>query len=418
MAERDNSTGRYKTVSVDQSVERKQSPIEYVLTTQKFRVRQDLASLRVAIESANNITNFNRFLLHNVYRELVTDPMVHSQWESRKMKTKEKKFSFVGKDGTENEEVTAFFNKNWFTDWIDKALDSKLWGFSLLEFGPFYNNTFNSYAVQSGTHDRIYDPITVIDRDYVKPEFGVITQNYGNNVGIGFSDPQYKDYIMFIGQTHDFGLLYKLARIVLYKQNALGNWSEWIEVFGMDKRVGYTRSQDADRRMFMKALRDLGSNSYGVFNETDKVEYIGTTRTDAYKVYQEFLKDANAEISKVIFGQDVISNNTGHVIGKTGENVSNMYGDTDARDVAEWVNDKLIPFVENLGFNCQGTKLQWDTSEKLSQTELADRDLKITQMGFKLDVDYVQNTYNVVAEEAEEPAPEAVKKTYQQSKTK
>src|SRR5579864_9762444 len=101
MAERDPNTGRFKTVSVDQSIERKQSPIEYVLTTQKFRVRQDLASLRIAIESANNITNFNRYLLHQVYREVIQDPMVHSQWESRKMKTKEKKFSFCSPDGTE-----------------------------------------------------------------------------------------------------------------------------------------------------------------------------------------------------------------------------------------------------------------------------------------------------------------------------
>jgi hypothetical protein len=37
----------------------------------------------------------------------------------------------------------------------------------------------------------------------------------------------------------------------------------------------YGNNTDADRRTFMKALRDLGSNSYGVFNETDKVEYIG-----------------------------------------------------------------------------------------------------------------------------------------------
>ncbi len=132
MAERDPNTGRFKTVAIDQSIERRPSPIEYVLTTQKFRVRQDLASLRVAIESANNITNFNRFLLHNVYREVIQDPMVHSQWESRKMKTKEKKFSFVDQNGEINEEVTAFFKKNWFTDWIDKALDSKLWGFSLI----------------------------------------------------------------------------------------------------------------------------------------------------------------------------------------------------------------------------------------------------------------------------------------------
>jgi len=401
-----------KTVATDPKVEQKRSPIEYVLAQQKFRVRQDIASLKLAIESANTITNYSRFLLHNVFREVMMDTMVTSQWESRKMKTKEKEFRMVKKnakgDSEENENLTAIFENSWFLDWIDGCLDSKLWGFTLMDFGQLEDGIFQQYKVTSSNTTRIYDPVTIIDRDCVKPEFGIITQTYGMNTGVSFSDPEYKDFLMFVGQTHDFGLLFKLAKYVLFKNNCLGNWSEWIEVFGMDKRVGYTRAQDAERINFLKAMRDLGNNAYGVFSEGDKVEYIGSQRTDAYKVYEQFLKYTDEQIAKVIFGQDVVTNNTGRVVGEVGENVSNMYGDTDAKFIARLVNGKLIPFMENLGVNFDGHIFEWDTDEKLTMIEKADRDLKISQMGKVFTDEYIEETYGVMLDETPDPS-EAIK---------
>lgn len=406
------SRNRSKIVAFNPEVRPKSSPLEYVLAQQKFRVRQDIATFRLAIESANNITNYNRFLLHQIYREVMMDTMINSQWESRKMKTKEKEFKLCPPNGKENMKVSEIFRAPWFLDWIDAVLDSKLWGFSLIEFGEVIDGQFSTYAVKiNGSQTRIFDPITIIDRDNVKPEMGIITETYGQNQGVSFDDKLYKDFLMFVGQTHDLGLLYKLSKIALFKNNALGNWSEWIEVFGMDKRIGYTRTQDTDRVNFMKAMRDLGNNGYGVFNDGDKVEYLGTTRTDAYKAYSEPVAYFDAQISKIIFGQDVISNNTGHVIGKVGENVSNMYGDTDAKFVSHMVNMRLMPFMENLGFNFGGCRFDWDTTEKLTMTEKADRDLKITQMGKRLTDEYVERTYQVTLDETPEIDPE-IDKTY------
>jgi hypothetical protein len=400
-------------VSIDPATTRRSSPIDYIVAMQKFRTRQDLASLRLAIETANNITNYNRYLIHQIYREVVRDPVVSSQWESRKMKTKQKSFKFVNEAGEEDINVTAIFNKSWFTQFIDHALDADFWGHTLLEFGPIKDNRFQSYEVDSNGRKRIYDPITVIDRDFVKPELGIIAQTYGNNTGVAFSDPEYSDYLFPIGKAHDFGLLFKLADIFLLKNNAVHNWSEWIEVFGMDKRVGYTRTQDQDRVNFMKAIRDLGNNSFGVFNQDDKVEYIGSQRQDAFNVYLEFIKNADSSIAKLIWGQDVITNNTGHVIGEVGESISNMYGDMDSKNILELVNDRLIPFIENLGANCNGCKMQWDTKENLKQSELADRDLKISQMGFKIDPEYIETTYGILVEEIVEADNDSdIKKMY------
>jgi|ADGO01.1.fsa_nt_gi Mu-like prophage protein gp29 len=387
-------TNNYQAVAVAapevNPINRNQSPIKYILEQQKLRTRQDLLKLRLAIDSAENVTNFDRELLHNIYREVEKDPNLSSNWESRKMKVKEKPFKVVDAEGRENTELTKILESPWFFDWVDAALDSKKWGFSLIEFGPLINNEFVPFEVNG----KLYDAITVIDRDNVKPELGIITYTPGESTGISFSDPRYSDYLMFIGKFRDRGFLWKAAKYILFKDNCLGNWSEWAEVFGMDVRIGKTRAQGNDRDRFIRAVRDIGSNAYAVIAETDSIDFKGTTRTDAYRVYHELVNYIDEQVAKLIFGQDVVSNNTGRVVGTVGENVANMYGDNDARFIEHLVNKRLFPFMENLGFRWGDHYFKWDTTEKLSLKDRAEIDAKIAKDMGKIHSDeYINQTY-------------------------
>lgn len=390
--------------------ERKNSPIKYILDQQKLRTRQDLLKLRVAIDSAENVTSYNRELLHDIFREVIKDPNLSSNWESRKMKVKEKPFKVRKKGGEreENEELTEHLeNASWFFDFIDQALDSRMWGFSLLEFGSLQEGNFMPYKVG----EKFYKPVTCIDRDNVKPELGIITSTPGETTGISFDDQKYAKYLMFVGDFRDRGILDKAAKYVLFKDNALGNWSEWAEVFGMDKRIGYTSADGEDRKAFLRALRDIGSNAYGVFGDRDKIEYLGTQRTDAYKVYHEFAMYIDEQLAKLVFGQDVVSNNTGKVVGSVGENIANMYGDNDARFIKSLINTQLFPMMEELGFNWEGHYFDWDTTEKLSLIDRAEVDYKISQMGKDHSDDYINKTYGTDVTKKEEPEMDPVKVT-------
>lgn len=385
---------------------RKNSPISYILEQQKIRVRQDMLRLRIAIDACENIYNYNRYLLHNVYREIIKDPNLNAQWTSRKMKTLEKPFKWVNESGDEVPEMTKKFEVQWFYDWIDSALDSKLWGFTCMEFGPLMDGIFLPYTVQTDYGVKIYNPITILDRDNVKPELGIITHMPGDKTGLSIADPKYSSYVMLISSDYrDQGLLGKLAKYILFKDNALGNWSEWAEVFGMDVRIGKTDTTGPDRQAFIQAIRDMGSNAYGVFTSRDEVEYVGTQRTDAFQVYNELIRYLDSQTSKLVFGQDVVSNETGKLKGTVGENISNMYGDNDARFIAGLVNFRLKPFMENLGFDFGGTSFKWDSTEKLKLADRADVDLKISQMGFTIDPDYIVETYGTPVEVKEMPEP-------------
>lgn len=409
-----NNRHRYQQVqnavmAPEKIQEKKNSPIKYILEQQKLRTRQDLLKLRVAIDSAESVHSYDRSLLHDIYREIDKDPTLHSNWTSRKMKVMEKPFKIkkVGSD-EEDKAKTQILEAPWFFKWIDACMESKKMDFSLIEFGPLdtATGTFLPYKV----NNKFQDAITIIDPDNVKPELGIITHMPGDNTGIAFDDPKYSKYLMFVG---DFklgtGILWRAAKYILFKDNCLGNWSEWAEVFGMDKRVGYTDATDNDRKDFIRALRDMGSNAYGVFTTRDKIEYLGTQRSDAYKVYHEFIKYVDEQLAKLVFGQDVVSNNTGRVVGDVGEKMANMYGDNDARFIKSLVNTRLFPLMENLGFSWEGYYFDWDTTEKLSLKDRAEVDYKISQMGKVHSDDYINNTYGTDVEQKEEPEIDPLK---------
>lgn len=383
-------------------VKEQKSIIKYVLENQKLRVKEDMRTLRMAIDSASNTTSYNREMLHRIYREVMRDPNLSGQWESRKMKTKEKQFKIL-RGEAENTDLTDLFERDWFLSWIDACLESKMWGFSLVEFGPMMNNDFFPYMVDK----KMQDAINIIDRDNVKPELGVITSSPGEFTGISFFDPKYTDNLMFVGKTKDWGMLYKLVKYIMFKDNCLNNWSEWAEVFGMDKRVGYTDAQDRDRTNFIEAMKNLGSNAYGVFSTTDKVEFLGTNRTDAYQVYNSYVQYVDEQVSKCVWGQDVVNNNTGKVVGTVGENVADMYGANDARFIKYLVNYRLFPFLKNLGFQIpEGAIFTWDTAEKLSLKDKAVIDASIARdMGMDINEKYITDTYGVPVTKTEVPDP-------------
>jgi len=371
--------------------------VDYPLLQQKLRTREDIRKWENAIDLAENVVSYNREDMHRIYNRVLDDPMLHSQWETRKLKSLDKEFRLTV-NGEENEDATEIFEAGWFMEYMRLMLDAKLFGFTLVEFGAIEDNKFVKWRTDDGL---IRDAVQLIDRDHVKPELGIVTEQPGDSTGLDITEDEYNEWLIFEGGA-DYGLMKKIARYMLFKENVLGNWSEWAEVFGMDMRVGKTPSQGQDRKDFVKALRDLGANGSGVFDEDDTVEFVGVNRQDAYKVYLEFSAYIDEQIAKLILGQDVVSNNTGQVVGTVGENISNLYGDTDAKFVQRNVNDLLIPLMIDLGFTgLDNAMFEWDTTEQLNLNEKSEIDLRISQMGFNLDQEYIEDTYGTKLNEQE-----------------
>ena len=76
-------------------------------------------------------------------------------------------------NGEENEEATEIFEAGWFMEYMRLMLDAKLFGFTLVEFGAIEDNKFVKWRTDDGL---IRDAVQLIDRDHVKPELGIVTE--------------------------------------------------------------------------------------------------------------------------------------------------------------------------------------------------------------------------------------------------
>jgi len=380
---------------IDNKITRKKSGTQLHELKQTYESRQDLLTLKNAVEISNNIQTYERFDLHKIYAQALRDPEFAAQWRTRVLKTLDKEFHIETVDGEENRVAREMFMAPWFHDWIELVLEQVLWGFSLVEFGPWdgEKNCFVPYLDSTGL---FHEAVENVNRDYVKPEFGMIVPHYGDgqDKGTSYLTGFWAKKLMFVGGSKKTdSILYNSASYMLMKDNAMKNWSEWIEVFAMDMRIGKTEAQGADRKDFVKAMRDMGGNGYAVIDVDDEVDYVGMNRQDAYRVYEAFLKYCDGEIAKLIFGQDVVTNNTGRVVGKVGEDVSNMYGDTDAKYI-EWViNTRLIPYMGTVGAEVDGIRFKYDTTEKVRLSDRAKIDGEIAKMGFRIADSYIERTY-------------------------
>jgi phage gp29-like protein len=386
---------------------RKSATSIYLQLTQLER-KQDLVDLRIAIDQAENVNSYDRSELLDVYRRTERDLNITAQWETRKLKTIEKEFIIVDEQGNEFDKLYNVFESGWFYDWLNNVLDAKLYGFSLVEFGHWDSSKrrFTDYEDGKG---RFRDAVELVDRRFVKPEFDAVVKNFSDRQGVSISQGPYSKNLMLIGKRHNLGLLLKLSMYALIKENGLLNWSEWAEVFGMDTRWIQSDAEGAERRQLEESLRKIGSGAYGIFPADVELNYTGVQRSDAYNVYHKLADYVDQQVSKAIFGQDVVTNNTGRVVGEVGENVSNLYGRADARLVKTVINDKLFPMLSTLGVETEGKQFKWKEEEDVDARSQVD--LRISQMGKRLSDDYIRETYGVETEDAEVSTQEAVEDT-------
>jgi len=372
------------------------SIVNAILEQQKYRFREDLKTFEDAIDSRNNIVNYDREEIHRIYRKCMQDSHVKSQWNNRKLNTLKKEFYICDKNTDEiDDDLTAMFRKTWFYKFLDAAMDAQAWGFTLIEFGIWTGDNFAPYRMSKTK--KIHPDVLCVERDNVKPEYGFVVYNPGNSTGIDLTDPKYTKSLLMIGGSED-GWLYEAAKPYLIKDNTLKNWSEFAELFGMDVRVFKTEAQGDNLKHAKAGLKNAVGGGSMIMGPEDSLEYIGTGRSDAYNVFKQLVDKQDSALSKLIHGQDVISNNTGQVVGTTGENVADMYSEADSRLMKFNVENLLFPLLIANGVNLEGKKFKWSSKENLSMDERADIDLKIAQMGFNHSADYINETYDTDVE--------------------
>jgi hypothetical protein len=375
---------------------------------QRLRATQTIEKFRIAQRTWENVTLPQRYLMYDIYRDVILDTQVASCLQSRQVATTGAKFRLVDENGVENKDLTKLFKTKWFHDFVSNAVDTKYWGFTLHQLGPIQNDKFMW--------------VDFIDRYNVKPElqFQIVTENTYQSVGLNYTDPLYRDWVIPDGNHNDKGILEKVALMQLYKRWALGAWSEYMEIYGQPTRIGKTdvRDEEAFGNM-INMLSNMGTNAWGVFNTDDSLEFIDSMKsTTGDSIYEHLIKYCDEQIAKIIVGQTMTSENgSSRSQAEVHERVARAIFLDDQIEIEYLINDELIPRMIKLGRGGLYQKLANHTfefyhEEEISLKERSEIDKNITAMGKQLTDNYIISKYGVELENPSNDISNKLKNLY------
>ena len=351
--------------------------------------RKDIADWRRAWQLAIDIQNPNRQRLYDIYRDAEVDAHLSGCVRQRQGFVMAKTFKIVDAKENENKEALHFFDQSWFKQLCRLVLDSVGWGHSLIELGDI---------VQDGNGCACYSGVRLIPRKHVIPEYGRVVSDLGQswNTGIDYHQPPFSDWLIEAGQPDNLGLFLKAAQHTIPKKNMLAFWDTFGEIFGMPMRIAKTASRDSKEiNRLNRMLVEAGASQTAVMPLDTELEFIESTRGDAYNVYNQRVDRANSELSKLIIGQTMtIEDGSSLSQSQTHLQVFQNLVEEDADMLRDVINNQLLPRMVAHGFPLKGFRFDWDYSVDFTpeqqvayETMVADR--------YEVDPSYFAEKYSM-----------------------
>jgi len=268
------------------------------------------------------------------------------------------------------------------------VIQSKFYGWEAIQLGDIVDDRF-SYVEKIPEENQI----PYYDLMIKNANLGYLAGSNDNQ--IDFTKEPYNTWVIRVGSKTDLGLINKCAPYIIWKQ-VFGNWSQHASVFGMPLRVGKTDLADNQRRQnLINAFEDMTGASYLIQDVLDEVEVIEQKGGgDPHMIYGMLIDKCDQAISKIVLSQ------TGTTDEKSFAGSAGVHQDTendiifsDKLFIKNVINDFLIPRMKKIGMIAEGKNVygSWDFSEKMSIDEWASVILKLSQSGFSVDSEDVED---------------------------
>tara|TARA_R110000796_G_scaffold73842_1_gene165856 strand:- start:1666 stop:4503 length:2838 start_codon:yes stop_codon:yes gene_type:complete len=376
--------------------ERKASIIQKkTMKQQLYRFNQEITQWKRGIEAFEDPHNTNNTEIIRVYNDTVLDAHLTAVMEARITRTTSKNHKVLDDKGEEIEDQTALLSGAWFRDFLKLSLESKFFGYSLIQFGNQIGQSF--------------EEVELVPREYVYQQKKAVKKHPDNiQDTVPYDKGAFMPWVIGVGKKNDLGLLLKAAPLVIFKKSSFGSWSEFGELFGAPFRMGKTNIRDKELHNNMyDMLLNMGRAAFGVFDKDDELEFIANNQTDAYEVFDKLIERANSEISKLVTGSTMTTDDgSSRSQSEVHERTSASLSKEDAIFVEDVVNKQLIPFLNTYhGFNITGS-WAWDDSENTSKKDQFDIDIKLIENGYDLPFDYITETYGTPIDGRTGPKPE------------
>lgn len=328
-----------------------------IVERQLYRFNADIGKWRQALTAAESVHTPQRAELMRVFQEVTLDSHLSALWQSRLSAIMSHKFDLIDSDG-EVSDKSDLLQKEWFSKLIKYSSESLLYGYTLIELDDLDNFEFKS--------------VCSIKREYVEPNTKLFKKEYYLQDGIPFLDEPFNNWTLYVEQEDNKGLLNKAAPLTIWKKNAIGSWGDYADMFGVPIRIGRTDVRDDKLRQNMEnALANMGRLSYAVFDQDDTIELVQASGTDAFNVFMQLAEFCNKELSKLILGQTMTTDDgSSRSQSETHQHTMDGIIKADLRWLENYINSTVLPFlIGKHKFPLDGLKLKFDHTESLSLTD-------------------------------------------------
>jgi len=336
---------------------RKQRPnriVDKLIVTYTRRARHDIAQWQAALALAENPERPRRWMLYNIYRDILLDPHLTAEIQKRTLAVTGASYRLIDKNGKDSDR-TELLQREWFDKLLQWILEARFWGHSLIQIDTLH----------AGEIDRL----ELVDRRHVVPEQGLFLPNMFDDKAIQYRDPKYYRWLIEVGEYRDLGLLNKAVPHVLFKRFAQSAWSEFTEIFGMPIRIAKTNTKDKEALNRMEQMMvDMSTAFYAIIDHDEVIEFIETAKTDG-AVYDKLIDRSNSEISKLISGAVLGERSPGGSRAKeqVGKDISDQITAADRRWIGRVMNHYVLPKLISLGYPFQGLRFVFDVEPDINQ---------------------------------------------------
>jgi len=233
-------------------------------------------------------------------------------------------------------------------------------------------------AIDDAPEENLLPTLRLIKRD---ARAGITKQN---TINMDFSP--FSPYLTPMGNEKDLGLINKAVPYVIWKY-IFSNWRQHAEIFGQPFREGRTDIYDNERVDEMrKMFENMVGSTYGIFHPDDEINFIETSKTDAYNIYDRLIGRCDHAITKIFLSQTGTTDEKAFVgSAETHERVMKDLVMSDRLDISEYFTEILIPKLKGLGYVDPSVNvcLTWIVEEHLTLTQWAEI---ITKLAVNYDI--------------------------------
>lgn len=332
-----------------------------------------------------------------LYDELLRDDQVKPCFQQRRLAVTQAEWDVEPASESSEDKAAAEFIKEQlqnsrFDDITDKMLFGIFYGYSVAECLWAYDGS-----------RIVLDDIKVRDRSRFKFDLEGNLRLININHPNGMKLPERKFWVFSAGADHSdnpygMGLAHYLYWPTFFKRNGIKFWLIFLEKFGMPTAAAKLppgQAQDPiERDKALQALDAIQSDSGVVIPDNVVIELIEAARSGTAD-YDALCQRMDKAISKVILSQTMTTDDgSSRSQAEVHQDVQESVIKSDADLICESFNQQVVNWLTEWNFPNATPPRVWRKTEPEEDLMVrAERDNKISTLGYEPTEDYIRETY-------------------------